>query len=110
MSSNYPLGAEQDPNAPWKEEDQEDKEIEVTVSVTLSKTFKVSVNDYKVIDSGVDEDGLYYEDIDYSECNLKQAVEDQIFLPYEASDYIDSQVVKEDLKGWNIDDFEVELG
>lgn len=109
MSNNYPLGAEQDPNAPWKEEDQEEKEIEVTVSVTLSKTLKVNVTDYKVIDSGVDEDGLYYEDIDYSECNLKQAVRDQVYLPYEASDYIDYLTVKEDLKGWNIDDFEVEL-
>ena len=37
-SGYYPPGAEHDPNAPWNQEELPEREIEVTVSVTLSKS------------------------------------------------------------------------
>lgn len=115
---NYPVGADND-RAPWNQVDNPEKEIEVTVSVTLSKTVKIKVSDYEIIDSGKDEDGEYFEDIDYSKCNLKKAVEDQITLPQDAhiylgnyayeSGYTDPVPEVEDLENWNVDDFEVIL-
>lgn len=80
---NYPMGADT-PDAPWNQVDNPEREVEVLVSITLSKTFKVKVSDYTITDSGKDEDGNYFEDIDYSECDLKSAVESQIVLPHEA--------------------------
>lgn len=108
-SGYYPPGAEHDPNAPWNQVDNPEREIEVTVSVTLSKTVKIKVSDYNIIDSGKDEDGEYYEDIDYSNCDLESAVKEQIYLPQEAYKYIISgkKSAKDDLKGWCVDDFEV---
>lgn len=111
-SGYYPPGAEHDPNAPWNQADNPEREIEVTVSVTLSKTVKIKVSDYEITDSGKDEDGEYFEDIDYSNCDLKGAVEEQIVLPQKAWNYIAPKSKKEvnavfDLKGWNVDDFEV---
>ena len=108
---NYPLGAD-NPNAPWNQEENPEREIEVTVSVTLSKTVKVKVSDYDIVDSGKDEDGDYFEEVDYSNCDLKEAVEEQIVLPQKAWDYIDPKTKKDvkaifDLKDWNVDDFEV---
>ena len=106
---NYPLGADTK-DAPWNQADNPEREIEVTVSVTLSKTVKIKVSDYEITDSGKDEDGEYFEDIDYSNCDLKGAVEEQIVLPQEAYRFITSsgnKSVKEKLKGWNVDDFEV---
>lgn len=115
---NYPVGSDT-PNAPWNQNDNPEREIEVTVSITLSKTVKISVSNYTIIDSGKDEDGLYYEDVDYSDCNLTEAVKAQLFLPYEAGDLISDmdtnfaqifpriERIKEDLKGWNVDDLEV---
>lgn len=108
---NYPMGADT-PDAPWNQVDNPEREIEVLVSVTLSKTFKVKVSDYTITDSGKDEDGDYFEDIDYSECDLKGAVEEQVVLPHKAWDYIAPKSKKEtnaifDLKGWTVDDFEV---
>ena len=50
---NYPLGAD-NPDASWNQEENPEREIEVTVSVTLSKTIKVKVSDYDIIDSGKD--------------------------------------------------------
>ena len=91
---NYPIGSDSS-DAPWNKQDLNDREIEVLVSITLSKTVKIKVNDYKIIDFGVDEDGDSYEEIDYSECNLNYAVKDQVKLPNE--------------EGWDIDDFEVIL-
>lgn len=91
-----------------------EKEIEVAVSLTLSKTVKVKVSDYIITNSSKDEDGNYYEDIDYSNCDLKRAVNKQIVLPQEAYWFItpnsknDVEVIS-DLKDWQVDDFEVIL-
>lgn len=83
-SGYYPAGAEFDPRAPWNEVEQPPKDIEVTISVTVSKTIKVPVRDYTI-----DEEG----NIDFSECDLKKAVEENIRLP--------------NINGWDLDDFEV---
>lgn len=106
---NYPMGADTK-DAPWNQVDNPEREIEVTVSVTLSKTVKIKVSDYEITDSGKDEDGEYFEDIDYSNCDLKGAVEGQITLPHEAyTRIIKKGKLYEDLKDWNVDDYEVLL-
>lgn len=104
---NYPLGADTS-DAPWNQEDLQEREIEVTVSVTISSTVKVKVSDYEVIDSGKDEDGHYYEHIDYSNCDLKKAVEEQIILPLEAYDILRA-AGNESCPNWIEDDLEVIL-
>lgn len=105
---DYPAGADND-SAPWNEpEDLPEKEIEVTVSITMSKTFTIKVNDY-TIEKYVDEDGCsdYY---DYSECNLERAVREQVYLPDEAYRFYDkNQMIKQDLSGWSTDDFVVNI-
>jgi hypothetical protein len=110
---NYPIGSDI-PEAPWNRVPNPEREIEVTVSVTLSKTVKIKVSDYEITDSGKDEDGEYFEDIDYSNCDLKGAVEGQIVLPQKALNYIAPKTKKDvkaifDLKDWNVDDLEVNL-
>lgn len=106
---NYPCGTDE-PNAPWNQVDNPEREIEVTVSVTLSKTVKIKVSDYEITDSGKDEDGEYFEDIDYSNCDLKGAVEEQIVLPQSAHMYVKGNLkVHEDLSNWCVDDLEVNL-
>ena len=44
-SGYYPAGAEYDTNAPWNQIDPEPQEVEVTISMTISKTVKVKVTD-----------------------------------------------------------------
>ena len=106
---NYPCGTDE-PNAPWNQVDNPEREIEVTVSVTLSKTVKIKVSDYEITDSGKDEDGEYFEDIDYSNCNLKDAVKEQVILPQSAHMYVKgNSKVQEDLSNWYVDDLEVNL-
>ena len=106
---NYPMGADTK-DAPWNQVDNPEREIEVTVSVTLSKTVKIKVSDYEITDSGKDEDGEYFEDIDCSNCDLKSAVEEQIVLPQTAHMYVKSNPkVHKDLSNWCVDDFEVIL-
>ena len=106
---NYPMGSDTK-DAPWNQVDNPEREIDVTVSVTLSKTVKIKVSDYEITDSGKDEDGEYFEDIDCSNCDLKSAVEEQIVLPQTAHMYVKSNPkVHEDLSNWCVDDFEVIL-
>lgn len=83
---NYPMGADTS-DAPWNRSDKPSVEIEVTISVTLSRTAKVRVNDYGLDSSGTQRD--------FSECDLKEAVKKQIRLPQEEFD------------NWNEDEFEV---
>ena len=83
-SGYYPAGAEFDPRAPWNEVELPPKDVEVTISAIVSKTIKVPVRDYTI-----DEEG----NIDFSECDLKKAVEENIRLP--------------NTKGWDLDNFEV---
>ena len=83
-SGYYPAGAEFDPRAPWNEVELPPKDVEVTISAIVSKTMKVPVRDYTI-----DEEG----NIDFSDCDLKKAVEENIRLP--------------NTKGWDLDNFEV---
>ena len=107
---NYPIGADT-LDAPWNQIENSEREIEVTISITLSKTTKIKVKDYEILDSGKDEDGLCYEIIDYSNCDLKSAVEEQLFLPQNAGDLMVKNNIKEghDLQNYIVDDFEVIL-
>lgn len=74
---------------PYEEVSPKPLKVEVTVSVTLSKTVEIEVDDYDIDYS----DGDY----DFSECDLKGAVESQVKLPQDT------------FKDWNVDDFEVVL-
>ena len=94
---DYPMGADT-PNAPWNKIDSEPRKVEVTVSITLSKTVEIEVNDYTA-EEEIDEDGNHNVYYDYSECNLEQAVRDQIPLPTDESRFND----------WVEDDFAVNL-
>lgn len=93
-SYDYPLGSDNS-DAPWNQGNNPEKEVEVLISVTLSKTVKVKVTDYSVIESGRDEDGEYFEEIECSDYTLKRAVEKQIKLP------------QDKFKDWAIDEFEI---
>lgn len=97
-SGYYPPGAEFDPRAPWNEIDPEPKKIEVTVSITLSKTVEVEVTDYTAEEDS-DEDGYHGVSYDYSECDLEQAVRNQVILPNSVEKFND----------WVEDDFAVNL-
>ncbi len=113
--SNYPNNSDVS-YAPFNQEEYEEKEIEVTISLTLSKTVKIKVNDYEV-EEGKDEDGYYYKDIDYSNCDLKGAIKEQLYLPNEAGlvfNELESNIPKlkdvdlvENFNGWIVDDYEV---
>lgn len=95
---DYPMGADTK-DAPWNQEDPKPRTIEVTVSITLSKTVEVEVDDYTA-EEEVDEDGNHNVYYDYSECNLEQAVRDQIPLPTDEG---------QEFNDWNEDDFAVNL-
>jgi hypothetical protein len=106
---DYPLGAANDPKAPWNEKENPEVEIDVTVSITLSKTVTVKVRDYDIIDEGVNDDGFYYCDRDFSDTNLLAAVEEQVVLPQDASLYVDvgsNLKAANDLSGWHVDEIE----
>lgn len=95
MTDNFPIGADT-PDAPWNIKETEPEEIEVTVSVTMSKRVKINVDDYQR-EEYKDEEGIPCVDYDFSECDLRSAVRNQVNLPENSKEF----------KDWTVDDFEV---
>ena len=99
-----PAGADV-PWAPWNEPSVENIEVEVTVSLTISKTLKIHIP------------GMNGKPFPITDSELKDAVINQKWLPHElhsVGDLIlkDSPAQKsiiEDLDNWIEDDFEVVL-
>ena len=97
------MGADLDPNCPWKQPDIEEKEVEVTVSLTISKTLKIHIP------------SISGKLLPITDSELKEAVKKQIWLPHDMHivgelilDNSPSQKqIIEDWKNWNEDDFEV---
>lgn len=84
-------------DVPWYQEELPKKEIEVTVSVTISKTVKIEIDDYKV-EEIIDENGRYLS-YDYSDCNLLKAVEEQLVLPQNLAEFTERMFIQDlDLK------------
>lgn len=93
------------PWAPWNEPEIENKEVEVTVSLTISKTLKVEVP------------SINGKVLPITDTKLKEAVINQKWLPHEISNIGDlilkdspaQKYIIEDLSNWVEDDFEVVL-
>lgn len=103
-NDNLPLGAYDDSKAPYNEEILGPKVIPVTISMSISKTLFIEVDDYKV-DINEDDEGKQHIHYDYSECDLEKAVKNNCVLPTEVYSYIQDSSIRESLKNWNIDDF-----
>lgn len=97
MKDNYPiLSQTEEQEAPWNQKARKPVEVKVCVSITLSKTITVMVDDYTA-EGSTDEEGNPDMGYDFSGCDLKQAVKDQTFLPDDV------------FSTWTVDDFEVVL-
>jgi hypothetical protein len=99
-----PAGADV-PWAPWNEPPIEDIDVEVTVSLTISKTLKIHIP------------GRNGKPFPITDSELKEAVINQRWLPHEIANIgdlilkdnsVQSSIIK-DLSNWTEDDFEVVL-
>jgi hypothetical protein len=80
---NYPpMTKSQWDSAPFNEKPIPEKEFEVCITQTLSKTVKVNTNKY-LLDEGIDEDGHRYSDVDTSDTNWKEVYKDNHYTPLE---------------------------
>ena len=94
-SDYYPTGTYNNPDAPWNEVIKKPQKVEVTVSITLSKTVEIEVDDYTTEE--INENGVYNAIYNFDNCDLEQAVRNQIDLPSRVFD------------DWSEDDFVVNL-
>lgn len=112
---DYPMGADTK-DAPWNETENPEEEIEVTISITLSKTVKIKVTDYTKEVEWNEEENAKREVLNFDDCNFKEAVEEQLWTPEDLERILtylpDNKSyavhkIKEDLSGWNVDEIEV---
>lgn len=99
-----PAGADV-PWAPWNQPSTENIEVEVTVSLTISKTLKIYIP------------GINGKPFPITDSELKEAVIHQKWLPHEIANIGDlilkgsteRKYIIDDLSNWIEDDFEVVL-
>ena len=78
-SGYYPPGSEFDPGAPWNEQEVPERQFDVCISQTLSKSTSVTTNDYAPkVDE--DEDG-FYESADASDTDWKKTYKNEHLTP-----------------------------
>lgn len=78
-SGYYPPGAEFDPRAPWNEQEVPERQFDVCISQTLSKSTRVTTNDY-IPEVDQDEDGVY-ESTDTSDTDWEAAYNKDHYTP-----------------------------
>ena len=80
-SGYYPPGAEFDPRAPWNEQEVPERQFDVCISQTLSKSTRVTTDDY-VPGVDPDEDGYGYHDYsDTSDTDWWEAYKNEHLTP-----------------------------
>lgn len=86
--SNLPLGAEHCSDAPWN---NSERKIEVTVSLTISKTLTISLPENEFY-AEQDDDGSYIECTDLTEQDFIDAVKEQHILPHDGLDWNEDEI------------------
>ena len=132
MLDNYPLGAADNPDAPYNQSDPEPVKVAVCISQSLSRSATIEVTDYtaeKWEEVDVDVDGPYVisgMDYDFSDSDLKGAYEEQEYTIPQLLDYLKAYLIEdiagcpdnsgrkkelqhilECCKGWDVDETEV---
>ena len=102
--SNYPPGAEFDPNAPWNEPEVPEKDFEVTCCQTLSRTVTVTTNNYIPGACGCDyEEGMAFgwqDDDDTSDTNWSDEYEENGYHTPLQLIQMFKETLQEQLKSW----------
>lgn len=95
VMSNYPAGAEHDPNAPYNEPSAQEYDFDVEVTATLScSTTVTSYDAYKIVEE--EEDGCYSW-IEKENCDFKEDFKRDMYTPTELIRYL-KDLVEKDLK------------
>lgn len=108
---NYPMGTDTS-DAPWNQRDPEPVNVEVQVTIVLTKTIELPVTDYIVEPGGIDEDGLTIPNLYiFDDCDFRKALKDNVILPHQLADLVDKGKVSkcniEDCKNWELEDIEI---
>lgn len=112
-NSNYPLMTQSEwDNAPWNQRDPEPVEVEVQVTIVLTKNIKLPVTDYIVEPGGIDEDGVPMSQLYvFDDCDFHQALKDNVTLPHQLADLMEGcKLTKYDVadcKGWELEEVEI---
>ena len=111
------LSRSEEDNAPWNEVVNPPRKVDVTVTMTISKTFTVETTEY-TMEKDIDKDGNVGVIYKYADGALERAVDEQVTLPNQAYDELHHAVFltedyqardsMEDLEGWFVEDLQVD--
>lgn len=112
-NSNYPAGAEHDPNAPYNEREPELKKVKLDVYLTIHKVVEVETDKYYAF-AGEINDGEYLPPkIEFDEEEIKDDFLGYTTLPHEFARLVEEGMVTkwdlQDALGWELDEAEINI-
>ena len=112
-NSNYPPGAEHDPNAPYNEKEPKPVKVKLDVYLTIHKVVEIETDKYYAFPGEIN-DGEYLPPmIEFDEQEIKNDFLEQITLPHGLALLVEQGIANkwnlDDASGWELDDVEINI-
>lgn len=112
-NSNYPPGAEHDPNAPYNEREPELKKVKLDVYLTIHKVVEIETDKYYKFEGEINDGEYLPPKIEFDEEEVESDFFEQTTLPHDLAYLVEHGKANkwdlEDASGWDIDDVEINI-
>ena len=113
QSDYYPMGAEHDHNATYKEREPELKKVKLDVCLTIHKVVVVETDKYYAFPGEINDGEYLAPSIEFDAQEIENDFFEQTVLPHELAHLVEqgkaNKWVLEDASGWVMDDVEIKI-
>lgn len=112
-NSNYPPGAEHDPNAPYNEREPEKKKVKLDVYLTIHKVVEIETDKYYKFDGEINDGEYLPPKIEFDEQEIENDFLSYTTLPHELARLVEQGIANrwnlKDASGWDLDVAEINI-
>ena len=112
-NSNYPPGAEHDPNAPYNEKEPKPVKVKLDVYLTIHKVVEIETDKYYKFEGEINDGEYLPPSIEFDEQEIENDFLEQTTLPHELAHLVEQGIANRwnlaDASGWDLDDAEIKI-
>lgn len=112
-NSNYPPGAEHDPNAPYNEKEPKTIKVKLDVYLTIHKVVEIETDKYYAFPGEINDGEYLPPKIEFDEQEIENDFLEQTTLPHQLAQLVEQDEVTKwnlaDASGWELDEAEINI-
>ena len=112
-NSNYPPGAEHDPNAPYNEKEPKPVKVKLDVYLTIHKVVEIETTNYSVFEGEINDGEYLPPSIEFDEQEIESDFLGYTTLPHELARLVSQGIANkwnlDDASGWELDNAEINI-